>query len=432
MPSFAVVLLALCLAALIALAALGARMAAQLRELQALWLKETRAQRDLHNENTKALEAKLDADIEALGKQTIQEERSLQQRVEKLSSSISSLSTELSETKQELRALPWRDDRARIQELTRRADEQSEAHAAAVAALEKNHRAAVTKLETDHRTTLSRLENEHRGAIAALEKEQRTALSAMEKLLTSAREIADTRGRDLAHAQGELSRIVAEMKAYEETARSTGAALEAMRGSLRDAEARAERFEKLLIDVSSAARLDKQLMERLSAAEERLNTLTDALRKTESELWTERTAKEAMGLEVRAVRDDMKRLSLKLNDETQRREALEKWSAEATVKLGEAVALSEATQASPGPESKILPPPPSVPAPSEMTAPAPSRALRASRQSQAALAAAAKKNQPEEPKRIASWWCSICGRGGTNMATTCKHEWKRNERGEMT
>lgn len=416
-----IALLAIALFAIVAVAFLSARIHSQLRELQSQWLKDIAAQRDLHNHNTKLLESKFSESAEL----NRNEERNLQQRVDKLAGSISniasdfsglhsklgSITSELAETKNEIRSLPLFDHKTRADELKKRLD----------------------ALTDEHRTAVASLDKENKTAIASLDKEHRAAVASLEKNLHAARELGENKARDLALAQGELKRADAEIKALSDASKSTGLSLETVRNSLRDADARAARFEKQLLEIVNASRLEKQLMERLAAAEERINALSDALRKAEGDVWSERTAKESMSLEVRAVRDDIKRLNLRLSDETQKREALEKWAEDAKAKLAEGGSSIEPSPLTQSPVSKALAP---LPSSSEATAPAPlpspPRSMRPTKQTQAALAAAAKKNQPEEPPRITSWWCSICGRGGTNLATACKHEWKRNALGEMT
>jgi hypothetical protein len=222
----------------------------------------------------------------------------------------------------------------------------------------------------------------------------------------------------VATARGEVKTAQTELARTEEL-------LEATRREAQALGERAGRLEKQLFELIAASKLEKQLLETLGAAQSSGAELGRALNKAESEVWREKTAKDASLLEVRSLREDVKRLQARLAGEMARREELARQWADTAAKAARAEASGDAVPPSGAEELDALARAMALPPEAPASVPAAARSARPRQPSGAVAKRPA--TPPEEPKKNASWWCSICGRGGTQPATACKHQWVNNE-----
>jgi hypothetical protein len=244
---------------------------------------------------------------------------------------------------------------------------------------------------------------------------------------------AEDKARELAATRELLAAARSDMKGAHAELRRTADHLEA---SQREASAlgeRAARLEKQLFDALATSKLEKQLMETLGASQAQGAELGKALHKAESDAWREKTAKDASLLEVRSLREDVKRIQVRLAGELARREEIARQWAEvraALEKSREASGAREISEEAPEKriaemerlEKELAPPPVPAEAPPP-SIPAAARSVRPRSPTPPGKRAA----QPEEPKKVAAWWCQICGKGGTQLATACRHQWVQGE-----
>jgi chromosome segregation protein len=249
------------------------------------------------------------------------------------------------------------------------------------------------------------------GQIAALKaaaEDKARELSATRELLAAARS-------DMKGAHAELRRTAEHLEASQKEALALGE--------------RAARLEKQLSDALAASKLERQLLDTLGAAQAQGAELGKALHKAESDAWREKTAKEASLLEARALREDVKRVQVRLAGELARREELARQWAEVRASVekqreapGAAGEAPERRLAEMERLEKELAPPP-IPVEAPPSIPAAARSVRP----RSPTPPGKRAGQAEEPKKVAAWWCQICGKGGTQLSTACKHQWVQGE-----
>lgn len=280
-----------------------------------------------------------------------------------------------------------------------------------------------------------RIESE-RGAfaLAAAKAAEATALARVKELsktVDDLREVAAAREAEVSAAREIVAKAKGEVSVAESELRRT---TERLAASQREASAlgeRAARLEAQLFEALAASKLEKQLLETLGAVQASGAELARSLQKAEGDAWREKTAKDASLLEARALREDVKRVQMRLAGEIARREELARqWASAKAARDAQGDAASAApagAERRPDEMDELmtaLSPPPIPSSDEPASAPLAARSVRP----KTAMPTSKKPPAPpEEPKKIASWWCQICGRGGTQLASACKHQWKNNE-----
>lgn len=299
-----------------------------------------------------------------------------------------------------------------------------EARSASEAQLKESFEAAKARLVEAHEATKAHLIESHEAATARLV-EARTALSARalaaETALEKARAEIDSRASEIAGVRETVARAEGAAKAAEAELRRTLELLETSRREAQAQEERAARLEKQLFDLVASSKLEKQLLDTLGATQASGVDLQRDLQRAESEVWRERTSKESAILEARALREDVKRTQIRLSGEIARREELARQWSEALLAGRDVVVEAPASRAETLEAlAKAMAPPLPVEASAPLSMAA--RSMRPRGMPGKPVAAPV-----EEPKPISGWWCQICGRGGTQLATACKHQWKDNQ-----
>lgn len=381
------VVLTLALGLLIAVASvfMALRLSSQLREAQARLLNEVAAREKaahLVAEND-AQRARLLESHEAAAARLAEDRDASSARAEEASQA-------LAEARREIEAA-----RADIPKLTRELERLGEALTRA-----KEAEAAAVASARDLEGQIA--------ALKAAAEEKARELSATRELLAAARS-------EMKGAHAELRRTAEQLDTSQKEAIALGE--------------RAARLEKQLFDALATSKLEKQLLDTLGATQAQGAELDKALHKAESDAWREKTAKDASLLEARSLREDVKRIQVRLAGELARREELARQWAEVRASLekqreGRSGAeevpekrLSEMERL----EKELAPP--SIPVDTPPSIPAAARSVRPRSPTPPGKRAA----QAEEPKKVAAWWCQICGKGGTQLSTACKHQWVQGE-----
>lgn len=300
-----------------------------------------------------------------------------------------------------------------------------EARSASEARLKEGFEADKARLAEAHEAAKAHLIESHEAAAARLI-ETRTALSARataaEAALEKARAEIEARANEVAGVRAVVAKAEGATRAAEAELRRTLELVETARREAQGQGERAARIEKQLFELIASSKLEKQLLDTLGAAQASGAELQREIQRVQSEAWRDRTAKDSALLEARALREDIKRTQARLAGEIARREELSRqWSeaisAERDAPAAAAPGRSDTLEAL---AKSMAPPQPPSEAPAPLSAAA--RAVRPRATLQRPVAAPV-----EEPKPISSWWCQICGRGGTQLATACKHVWKDNQ-----